>query len=101
MFDRMPLRWRITLLITSICAVTLLMAFGGYLTVEWYKAHQTLQDRMESNQRLLVQNAVSILSHDPKATDFGLRAASSWGFAVCSTATATPSLFHDNTLGKY
>ncbi len=72
MFDRLPLRWRLTLLITTICAVTLLMAFGGYLTVEWYKAHQTLQDRMESNQRLLVQNAVSILSHDPKATDFGL-----------------------------
>ena len=72
MFDRMPLRWRLTLLITSICAVTLLAAFGGYLIVEWYKIKQSVQDRMEANQRLLVQNTINVLSRDPKATDFGL-----------------------------
>jgi signal transduction histidine kinase/CheY-like chemotaxis protein len=72
MFDRMPLRWRLTLLITSICAVTLLAAFGGYLIVEWYKIKQSVQDRMETNQRLLVQNTINVLSRDPKATDFGL-----------------------------
>ena len=72
MFDRMPLRWRLTLLITSICAVTLLTAFGGYLIVEWYKIKQSVQDRMEANQRLLVQNTINVLSRDPKATDFGL-----------------------------
>ncbi len=74
MFDRMPLRWRLTLLITSICAVTLLTAFGGYLVVEWYKIKQSVQDRMESNQRMLVQNTTGILSRDPKATDFSLSA---------------------------
>jgi signal transduction histidine kinase/DNA-binding response OmpR family regulator len=72
MFDRMPLRWRLTLLITSICAGTLLTAFGSYIVVEWYKIKQNFQDRMETNQRLLVQNTISILSHDPKATDFPL-----------------------------
>ena len=56
MFDRMPLRWRLTLLITSICAVTLLAAFAGYLAVELYKSRQSANDRMESTMRLLVEN---------------------------------------------
>src|ERR1035437_3995769 len=72
MFDRMPLRWRLTLLITSICAVTLLAAFGGYLAVELLKIRQSVTDRMESTIRLLVANATSILERDPTATDFPL-----------------------------
>ena len=59
MFDRMPLRWRLTLLITSICAVTLLAAFGGYLAAELIKIRQSVTDRMEGTQRLLVENLVN------------------------------------------
>ena len=73
MFDRMPLRWRLTLLITSICAVTLLAAFSGYLTVELFKIRQSVSDRMEGTQRLLVENATAILSRDPTATNFPLK----------------------------
>jgi len=72
MLDRMPLRWRLTLLITSICAVTLLTAFGGYLIAEWYRLKETVVDRTEATMRLLVDNAISVLSRDPKATDFPL-----------------------------
>ena len=72
MLDRMPLRWRLTLLITSICAVTLLAAFGGYLAVELHKIRQSVTDRMESTQRLLSENATSILIRDPTATSFSL-----------------------------
>ena len=72
MFDRMPLRWRLTLLITAICAGTLLAAFGGYLGVELVKIRQSVNDRMESTQRLLVENTTSILERDPTATDFSL-----------------------------
>ncbi|HND63151.1 MAG TPA: ATP-binding protein, partial [Opitutaceae bacterium] len=68
----MALRWRLTLLITSICAVTLLMAFGGYIVVEWYRVIQQMQDSMETAQRLQVQSVTNILSRDPKATEFGL-----------------------------
>jgi len=50
----------------------LLTAFGSYIVVEWFKIKQSFQDRMETNQRLLVQNTIAILSHDPKATDFPL-----------------------------
>ncbi len=73
MFDRMPLRWRLTLLITSICAVTLLAAFGGYLAVELVKIRSSVSDRMESTMRLLVENATAILARDPAATDFPLK----------------------------
>ncbi|MBS0662438.1 MAG: HAMP domain-containing protein, partial [Verrucomicrobia bacterium] len=68
----MALRWRLTLLITSICAVTLVMAFGGYIVVEWYRIIQQMQDRMETAQRVQVQSVLNILSRDPKATEFGL-----------------------------
>ncbi len=72
MFDRMPLRWRLTLLITAICAGTLIAAFGGYLSIELLKVRQSVNDRMETTQRLLVQNATAILERDPTATDFPL-----------------------------
>jgi signal transduction histidine kinase/DNA-binding response OmpR family regulator len=72
MFDRMPLRWRLTLLITSICAVTLLAAFGGYLAVELLKVRQSVTERMESTMRLLVDNTTSMLVRDPTATNFPL-----------------------------
>jgi signal transduction histidine kinase/CheY-like chemotaxis protein len=77
MFDRMPLRWRLTLLITSICAVTLLAAFGGYLAVELVKIRSTVSDRMESTMRLLVENATAILVRDPTATNFPLKSLAS------------------------
>ncbi len=73
MFDRMPLRWRLTLLITSICAVTLLAAFSGYLAVELVKIRQSVSERMEGTQRLLVENATLMLARDPKATNFPLK----------------------------
>jgi signal transduction histidine kinase/DNA-binding response OmpR family regulator len=72
MFDRMPLRWRLTLLITSICAVTLLAAFGGYLAVELHKIRQSVTDRMESTQRFLSESVTSSLQRDPSATNFPL-----------------------------
>ncbi|MDB6093766.1 MAG: rpfC 5 [Verrucomicrobia bacterium] len=72
MFRRMSLRWRLTLLITSICAITLLAAFGGYLFVEWYKIRVNNEQRTEATMRLLVENAISVLSRDPKAHDFPL-----------------------------
>ena len=77
MFDRMPLRWRLTLLITSICAVTLLAAFGGYLAVELVKIRSSVSDRMESTMRLLVENATAILVRDPTATNFPLKSLAS------------------------
>ena len=77
MFDRMPLRWRLTLLITSICAVTLLAAFGGYLAVELVKIRSSVSDRMESTMRLLVENVTAILVRDPTATDFPLKSLAS------------------------
>ena len=77
MFDRMPLRWRLTLLITSICAVTLLAAFGGYLAVELVKIRSSVSDRMETTMRLLVENVTAILIRDPAATDFPLKSLAS------------------------
>ncbi|MDB6170476.1 MAG: rpfC 5 [Verrucomicrobia bacterium] len=72
MFDRMPLRWRLTLLITSVCAVTLVIAFGGYLVWEWSKIKTSFADRVEATSRILVDNTTAVLSRDPKATNFNL-----------------------------
>ncbi|MEO6875286.1 MAG: response regulator [Opitutaceae bacterium] len=73
----MPLRWRLTLLITSICAVTLIAAFSGYLAVELIKIRQSVGERMESTQRLLVDNATAVLVRDPEAANFPLSSLSS------------------------
>ena len=89
MFDRMPLRWRLTLLITSICAITLLAAFGGYLAVELLKIRQSVTDRMESTMRLLVANATSILERDPTATNFPLSTLQSDPTVVAAAVTMT------------
>ncbi|MDB6126886.1 MAG: rpfC 5, partial [Verrucomicrobia bacterium] len=74
MFNRMPLRWRLTLLITTVCAVTLLIAFGGYLAIEWINVRKAWQDRTETVSRTLVDTVTPILVHDPKTTSFNLAA---------------------------
>ncbi len=56
-FSRMPLRWRLTLLITLICTLTLGAAFGGYFALEVLR----LQDDVAKNsQEFASQLAVSV-----------------------------------------
>gem|GEM_PF-6790960 len=68
--NRMPLRWRLTLLITLICTLTLAAAFVGYLALEVSRLHEEVARNSQSTQRLLVESVTAVLERDPTATDF-------------------------------
>lgn len=71
-FNRLPLHWRLTLLITSVCAVALAVAFAGYFFLELWRLRSDIAERVAPIQAVLNERAVTALAVDPDATEFGL-----------------------------
>jgi len=71
-FNRLPLHWRLTLLITSVCAVALAVAFAGYFFLELWRLRSDVAERVAPIQAVLNERAVTTLSANPDATEFGL-----------------------------
>jgi signal transduction histidine kinase/DNA-binding response OmpR family regulator len=97
LISRMPLRWRLTLLITGVCAVTLSAAFAGYLSVELWRLRQRVAERVELIQVPLAERAEGILARDPAAADFGLSAFASDPTIVAAAVYSA----EDRLLEKY
>ena len=45
-FNRLPLHWRLTLLITGVCAVALGFAFAGYVFLELWRLRSEIAGRI-------------------------------------------------------
>ncbi len=72
LFHRLPLHWRLTLLITGVCAVALAVAFAGYFFLEASRLRAEVAERVAPLQTLLSERAANTLAANPEATDFGL-----------------------------
>lgn len=70
-FNRLPLHWRLTLLITGVCAISLTFAFAGYFFIELWRLRSEVAERVAPIQALLSQRAIDTLSVNPSATEFG------------------------------
>ena len=73
MLKRLPLRWRLTLLITGVSAVTLSLALVGYITLEYFRFRQELTVRTQATERFYADNATAALQADPAAPGFSLK----------------------------
>lgn len=71
-FNRLPLHWRLTLLITGVCAVALGVAFAGYFFIELWRLRGEISERLAPIHTLLSERAASVLADNPDATEFGL-----------------------------
>ncbi|MDD2764123.1 MAG: response regulator [Opitutaceae bacterium] len=69
----LPFRWKLSLIIISVCAVSLLTAIGGYYSYEVYRFHNEIYRRVEATQRLLLDSIVTALQKDPTAADLSLQ----------------------------
>ncbi|HTT57058.1 MAG TPA: response regulator [Opitutaceae bacterium] len=70
----LPFRWKLTLLIISICAASLLAAFTSYYVYEVLRFQNEVNQRMESTQRLLREGLVANLDSDPTGATLSLAA---------------------------
>jgi len=68
----LPFRWKLSLIIISVCAVSLLSALGSYYAFEVYRFRNEIVARLDATQRLLMESLVSSLEKDPAATDLSL-----------------------------
>jgi len=68
----LPFRWKLSLIIISVCAVSLLAALGSYYAFEVYRFRNEIVARLDATQRLLMESLVSSLEKDPAATDLSL-----------------------------
>ncbi len=71
--NRLPLRWRLTLLITLISSLTLCAAFAGYIVLDILRLHDDVDRNSQALLHEYVDRATALLERDPKATDFGLK----------------------------
>ncbi len=74
MLKRLPLRWRLTLLITGVSAVTLGLSLAGYIALEYLRFRQELTIRTQATERFYAASATAALQKDPQAAGFSLRA---------------------------
>ncbi len=74
MLKRLPLRWRLTLLITGVSAVTLGLSLAGYIALEYLRFRQELTIRTQATERFYAASATAALQADPQAVGFSLRA---------------------------
>ncbi len=74
MLNRLPLRWRLTLLITGVSAVTLGLSLAGYITLEYFRFRQELTIRTQATERFYAASATAALQANPSAPGFSLKA---------------------------
>ena len=68
----LPFRWKLSLIIISVCAVSLLAALGSYYAFDVIRFHNEIVARIEATQQLLMESLVASLEKDPTATDLAL-----------------------------
>ena len=64
----LPFRWKLSLIIISVCAVSLLAALGSYYTFEVYRFRSEIVARLDATQQLLMESLVAALEKDPTTT---------------------------------
>ncbi|HWA09317.1 MAG TPA: response regulator [Opitutaceae bacterium] len=65
----MPLRWRLTLLITLVCTLTLGAAFAGYYVMEVRRLHDDVAKTSDDIANQVAVNVTGILEKNPAATE--------------------------------
>src|SRR5882762_6419113 len=65
-YSRMPLRWRLTLLITLVCTLTLGAAFGGYFLIGVFRLRDDVAQKSHEIAGLLSGRVTSILETNPE-----------------------------------
>lgn len=65
--NEMPLRWRLTLLITLISTLTLGTAFTGYYVLEVRRLHEDVAKTSDGIANQLSVNVTHILESNPRA----------------------------------
>jgi signal transduction histidine kinase/CheY-like chemotaxis protein len=68
----LPFRWKLSLAIISVCAVSLLAAIGSFYSLEVYRFHNEINRQVEVTHRLLLENLVTTLSKDPTGANLSL-----------------------------
>jgi len=69
----LPFRWKLSLVIISVCAASLLTATASYYLFEVYRFQHEVSRQLETTQRLLIDAIVAALEKNPATTDFPLR----------------------------
>jgi signal transduction histidine kinase/DNA-binding response OmpR family regulator len=61
----LPFRWQLSLLIISVCAVSLAAAMASFYSMERYRFNNEIYRRLETTHSLLIERMISTLSVDP------------------------------------
>lgn len=85
----LPFRWKLTLIIISVCAVSLLAALGSYYVIEVYRFRSEIIQRMDTTRRLMAENVASALEKDPTAADLSLGVLASNELIVAAAVYST------------
>ncbi len=65
--NKLPLRWKLTLLILLICAVSLAASFAGFFVYDSVRLRSVEKERLESVKRHLVDSVVAAFERNPEA----------------------------------
>ncbi len=93
----LPFRWKLSLIIISVCAVSLLAAIGSFYFLEVLRFHNEIGRRLESTQRLMMRNLVTALEADPTGASVSLTALQSEEIVVAAAVFSTDN----RLLAKY
>ncbi len=93
----LPFRWKLTLIIISVCALSLLAAMGSYYLLEVLRFQNEISRRIDSTESLLRPNIVHSLERDPTGRDLSLAALENDDI-IAAAAIFSPD---DTLLAKY
>ena len=65
----LPFRWQLSLLIISVCAVSLAAAMVSFYSMERYRFNNEIYRRLETTHSLLIDRMISTLSDNPAAAN--------------------------------
>jgi signal transduction histidine kinase/CheY-like chemotaxis protein len=68
----LPFRWKLSLVIISVCAVSLLAATVAFYSLEVYRFNSAIQLQLEVTHRPLMDSLVAALSKDPTGANLSL-----------------------------
>ncbi len=68
--NRLPFRWKLTLLILLVCTISLGVSFVGFYLYDGIRFRDELERRIESTKRLLLENAATSFERNPEAIKF-------------------------------
>jgi signal transduction histidine kinase/DNA-binding response OmpR family regulator len=93
----LPFRWKLSLLIISVCAVALLAAISSYYVMEVLRFQNEVNQRMEATQRLLREGITANLEGDATGGGISLAALRN-DETIVAAAVYSPE---DRLLAKY